>query len=111
MRVAKAMKTPPDAELPETLPASLRFLKGLVTVLTAVMILGVLTVVALLVIRLNAGSAPLLVAPGNFTLPDGVGAVGISAIDGFSVIVGDDGVIRVYDSETFAPVQEFRIGP
>jgi hypothetical protein len=51
-----------------------------------------------------------LVAPGDFTLPEGVGAVGISVIDGHSVIVGDDGVIRVYDSETRVQVQEFRIG-
>ena len=96
--------------MPDALPASLRFLKVLVTVLTAVMILGVLTIVALLVIRLNASSAPVLVAPGDFTLPEGVGAVGISVIDGHSVIVGDDGVIRVYDSETRVQVQEFRIG-
>ena len=110
MRVALPMKTPPDAELPDALPASLRWLKGLVTVLTAVMIIGVLTIVALLVIRLNATSVPVLVAPGDFTLPAGVGAVGISVIDGQSVIVGDDGVIRIYDSETRTLVQEFRIG-
>ncbi|WP_438976340.1 DUF6476 family protein [Roseicyclus sp.] len=104
------MKTPPDAELPDALPASLRWLKVLVTVLTAVMIIGVITIVALLVIRLNATSAPVFVAPGDFTLPAGVGAVGISVIDGQSVIVGDDGVIRIYDSATRTLVQEFRIG-
>lgn len=80
------------------------------TVLTAVMILGVLTIVALLVIRLNAPPAPVFIAPGDFTLPAGVGVVGLSVIDGHSVIVGDDGVIRVYDSATRRMVQEFRIG-
>lgn len=80
------------------------------TVLTAVMILGVLTIVALLVIRLNADTAPLLIAPGDFTLPQGVGVLGISVIDANAVIVGDDGVIRVYDSESRALLQEFRIG-
>lgn len=80
------------------------------TVLTAVMILGVLTIVALLVIRLNASSAPVLIEASDFTLPAGVGAVGLSVIDGQSVIVGDDGVIRVYDIGTGAMVQEFRIG-
>jgi hypothetical protein len=104
------MKTPPDAELPDALPASLRWLKVLVTVLTAVMILGVITIVALLVIRLNANPAPILIAPGDFTLPPGVGAVGLSVIDGHSVIVGDDGVIRIYDIGTGALVQDFRIG-
>jgi uncharacterized integral membrane protein len=103
------MKTPPDAELPEPLPNALRFLKGLVSVLTAVMILGVITIVTLLVIRLNDTPAPLHVAPGDFVLPDGVGAVGISVIDGYSVIVGDDGLIRVFDSQTRRQLREFRI--
>jgi uncharacterized integral membrane protein len=103
------MNTPPDAELPEALPASLRFLKGLVTVLTAVMILGVIAIVGLLVIRLNADPAPIVIAPGDFALPQGVSVVGISVIGDQSVIVGDDGVIRVYDSQSRALVQEFRI--
>jgi hypothetical protein len=40
------------------------------------------------------------VAPGDFEIPDGVGVVGFSVVDGLTVIVGDDGVIRVYDSES-----------
>jgi hypothetical protein len=104
------MTMPPDGDEETALPANLRFLKGLVTVLTAVMILGVLTIVALLVIRLNAESAQVVIDPGAYTLPDGVGAVGISVIEGRTVIVGDDGVIRVYDAPGSASVQEFRIG-
>ncbi|MEM7488210.1 MAG: DUF6476 family protein [Pseudomonadota bacterium] len=50
------------------LPPDLRFLKGLVTVLTAVMIAGVIAIVALLVIRLPSG-APAL--PPAFDLPAG----------------------------------------
>ena len=80
------------------------------TVLTAVMILGVITIVALLVIRLNADPAPVFITPGDFALPPGVGVVGLSVMDGHSVIVGDDGVIRVYDRASRALVQEFRIG-
>ena len=80
------------------------------TVLTAVMILGVITIVALLVIRLNAPPAPVFIAPGDFALPPGVGVVGLSVIDGYSVIVGDDGLIRVYDRAPTTRVQEFRIG-
>ena len=90
---------PPDGEEQTVLPANLRFLKGLVTVLTAVMILGVLTIVALLVIRLNAEPARVVIDPGAFRLPEGVHAVGISVIEGRTVIVGDDGVIRVYNRE------------
>jgi hypothetical protein len=56
---------------------------------------------ALLVIRLN-GAPPVTIAPGDFEIPDGVGVVGLSVIDGRTVIVGDDGVIRVYDSESRA---------
>lgn len=101
---------PPDKEEDGTLPANLRFLKTLVTVLTAVMILGVIAIVALLVIRLNADPAPLMIAPGDFALPPGVGVVGLSVIDGQAVLVGDDRVIRVYDGANRALLQEFRIG-
>ncbi|NKX43437.1 DUF6476 family protein [Roseicyclus persicicus] len=104
------MTTTPDGDDGAALPANLRFLKGLVTVLTAVMILGVLTIVALLVIRLNADPVPVLVSPGDFALPAGVGAVGISVIDGRTVIVGDDGRVRVYDSESRALLQDIEIG-
>ena len=102
-------------EPPETstegadLPPQLRWLKRLVTVLTVTMIGGVLAITALLVIRLNAESAPVFIAPGDFVLPEGVGLVGISVIDGRTVIVGDDGVIRVYDSESRALVRELSI--
>ena len=51
------------------LPANLKFLARLVTVLTAVMILGVIAIVALLVIRLQPGTAPEM--PAAITLPDG----------------------------------------
>jgi uncharacterized integral membrane protein len=104
------MTTPSDGDDSPPLPANLRFLKGLVTVLTAVMILGVITIVALLVIRLNTAPAPLVLDPGAYALPGGVTAVGLSVIEGRAVIVGDDGVIRVYDRAGGAALQEFEIG-
>jgi hypothetical protein len=104
------MTTPSDGDTPAPLPANLRFLRGLVTVLTAVMILGVITIVALLVIRLNAPAPQVLVAPGDFALPDGVGAVGISVIEDRTVIVGDDGVIRVFDTRSGAALRDIEIG-
>jgi hypothetical protein len=62
--------------------------------------------VTLLVIRLNAGGAPVRIDPGMFVVPDGVGVVGISVVAGRTVIVADDGTIRVYDSESRAFLQE-----
>ncbi|MEM8850564.1 MAG: DUF6476 family protein [Pseudomonadota bacterium] len=50
------------------LPPDLRFLKALVTILTAVMIVGVITIVALLVIRLPS-AAPTW--PPGLALPPG----------------------------------------
>jgi hypothetical protein len=48
------------------------------------------------------------IAPGDFEIPDGVGVVGLSVVDGRTVLVGDDGVIRVYDSESRALVRSSR---
>jgi len=102
---------PPETSIAEgDLPPHLKRLRLLVTVLTVTMIAGVITISAALVIRLNGSSGPqspsVLVAPGDFALPDGVGAVGISVIDGRTVIIGTDGVIRVHDSESRALLRE-----
>mgnify|MGYP000583772060 CR=1 FL=1 len=103
------------AEPPETshaegdLPPHLKRLRLLVTVLTLTMIAGVITITGLLVIRLGADRAPVVIAPGDFTLPEGVGLVGLSVIDGRTVVVGDDGTIRVYDSESHALLQEIAL--
>lgn len=102
-------------EPPETsgaggdLPPQLRWLKRLVTVLTVTMIGGVLAISALLVIRLNAQSAPVVIAPGDFVLPEGVGLVGLSVIDGRVIVVGDDAVIRVFDGESREMIREMEI--
>jgi len=101
---------PPETSIAEgDLPPHLKRLRLLVTVLTLTMIAGVITITALLVIRLSADRAPVMIAPGDFALPAGVALVGISVIDGQTVIVGDDGVIRVYDSESRALLQELAL--
>ncbi|ABD56319.1 DUF6476 family protein [Jannaschia sp. CCS1] len=92
------------------LPPNLRFLRILVTVLTGVMILGVLTIVLLLVIRLNDTQRPILVHPEVFAIPAGVGTVGYSVINGYTVIIGDDGIIRVFASDTRDLVDEVILG-
>jgi len=61
---------PPELPPPDQLPPDLRFLKILVTTLAGVMIVGLVTIIALLVIRLTAAPAPLLL-PDDITLPDG----------------------------------------
>ncbi|MBT8457614.1 MAG: hypothetical protein HKO95_07460 [Rhodobacteraceae bacterium] len=73
----------------------LRFLKGLVTVLTATMILGVLAIVVLLVIRLQAPAPPAL--PASITLPDGATATAFTQGDGWFAVVTADDRILIFD--------------
>ena len=94
----------PEEEPP--LPPSLKFLRRLVTVLTAVMIIGLITVVGLLVIMTGQNRRPILVHPDVFGTPIHVGTVGYSVINGYTVLVGDDGVIRVFASDTRDQVGE-----
>lgn len=69
------------------------------TVLTVIMIGGVVTVVALLVIRLNADPAPLPL-PDQVTLPDGATATAFTiGSDWFGVVTEDDQIL-IYDQVT-----------
>lgn len=72
----------------------------LVTVLTVAMILGVGAVVFLLFVIAGQQKRPVLVHPDVFEIPADVGTVGYSVINGYTVIIGDDGVIRVFASDT-----------
>jgi hypothetical protein len=75
-------------------PANLRFLRRMVTVLTAVMICGVLVVTALLVTRLS-GKGPDL--PQTVNLPDGTTASAFTQGDTWYAIVTTDNQILIYD--------------
>tara|TARA_R110002110_G_scaffold27445_1_gene99738 strand:+ start:472 stop:765 length:294 start_codon:yes stop_codon:yes gene_type:complete len=75
-------------------PANLRFLRRMVTVLTAVMIFGVLVVTALLVTRLS-GKGPDL--PETITLPDGTTATNFTQGSDWYAIVTTDDQILIYD--------------
>ena len=83
------MNSNPDhepTEYPE--PANLRFLRRLVTVLTITMIGGLLTLIALIVIRLP--SAKPLILPDEITLPAGITAEAVTLTpDRLIVITGD----------------------
>jgi hypothetical protein len=83
--------------LPETEARNLRFLRRLVTVLTATMILGVLAIVILLVIRLQAPSGPFV--PDAIALPEGARATAYTQGTGWIAIVTSDDEILIYDPD------------
>ena len=83
---------PPEQEIEE--PAQLRFLRRLVTVLTAVMIGGVVLIIALLVIRLNEKPALL---PELVVLPEGVEAKAVTMGESWFAIVTQNDEILIYD--------------
>ena len=76
------------------LPPGLRFLRQLVTVLTVVMIVGVVIIAALLVIRLNQ---PALAIPDQITLPAGTVAVSYTQTNEWFAVVTDENKILIFD--------------
>ena len=85
-------ETPEEPGAPD-----LRFIKALVTVLTIVMIGGVLAVTTLLVIRLRAPSVPL---PSEIALPDGARATALTQGDEWYAVVTDADEILIFDRLT-----------
>jgi hypothetical protein len=75
----------------------LRFLKLLVTVLTGVMIVGVVVVVFLLVTRFTSEPPAL---PDKITLPNGATATAFTQADHWFAVVTDDDRILIYDRVT-----------
>ena len=76
------------------LPPGLRFLRQLVTVLTVVMIVGVVLIAALLVIRLNQ---PALAIPDQVTLPAGTVAISYTQTHDWFSVVTDENKILIFD--------------
>ena len=76
------------------LPPGLRFLRQLVTVLTVVMIVGVVLIAALLVIRLNQ---PALAIPDQITLPPRTTAISYTQTQDWFAVVTDDNKILIFD--------------
>ena len=76
------------------LPPGLRFLRQLVTVLTVVMIVGVVLIAALLVIRLNQ---PTLAIPDQVNLPAGTVAVSYTQTQDWFAVVTDENKILIFN--------------
>jgi len=88
-------------------PPNLRFLRVLVTVLTAVMIGGLLVIVALLVIRFS--SAPPVV-PDTITLPDGVRAEAFTMAQSWYAVVTEGGTrILIFNRATGELMQTVQV--
>jgi hypothetical protein len=84
-------------DLPE--PANLRFLRRMVTVLTTVMILGVVVVIGLLVTRLSRDTP---VLPSEIALPDGAKATAFTQGADWYAVVTDKSEILIFDRMTGA---------
>lgn len=78
-------------------PANIRFLRRLVTVLTATMIAGVLTIIALIAMRFY-DVPPVL--PETLALPDGARAVSFTQGPDWYAVVTDADDILIYDRVT-----------
>ena len=79
----------PSSDGTDPEPANLRFLRRLVTVLTATMILGMVTVVTLMVLRINQSEPVLPNLPDQITLPEGTKPHAITHGEGWFAIVTD----------------------
>jgi len=88
--------TPKDVEIQE--PTNLRFLRRLVTALTATMILGLLTIVVLFVIKFMGPVTKPLTIPTAIALPEGQTATAITqGLNWIGVVTTDDsGIERIH---------------
>ena len=87
-----------DEQAPAQDAKLLRYLKWLVTGLTATMILGFLTIVALFVMRFNAMSDVEL--PDTIVLPEGAAAIAFTQGDDWFAVVTADDEILIYSRVT-----------
>ncbi|THH35673.1 hypothetical protein E4Z66_11290 [Aliishimia ponticola] len=96
-------------DLPQE-PRNLRFLRYLVTGLTATMILGVAAIVVMLFLRLN-DKGPAL--PDRVSLPQGMTAAAVTMGEGWYAVVADDQTggqrILIFDAESGALRQTVEI--
>ncbi|MBK0326895.1 hypothetical protein I5535_06250 [Rhodobacteraceae bacterium F11138] len=100
--------TDPSQPVPE--PANLRFLRRLVTTLTAVMIFGLLVIVGLLVMRFSQDHAPVPAPlPDSIVLPQGTVARAVTFGGNWYAVVTTDDRILIFDSASAELQQSIRI--
>lgn len=91
-------------------PGGLRLLRIMVTVLTGVMIFGILAIVGLMALRLQGDDYPSLPPlPATITLPKGVNPYAVTAGPGWYAVVTDDQRILVFDADSGALRQDIAI--
>ncbi|OYW54741.1 MAG: hypothetical protein B7Z31_11260 [Rhodobacterales bacterium 12-65-15] len=90
----------PDAPPDAPLPPSLRFLKGLVIVLTLTMIGGVITVVGVIVTRMPQAFQSITPSlPDGIALPQRAKAVAVTFGIGWIAVVTEDDRILIFDAD------------
>ncbi|WP_085892975.1 DUF6476 family protein [Roseovarius litorisediminis] len=90
-------------------PAMVKYLRLLVTVLTATMILGFIVIVVLFVIRFSDAFGPKL--PDTITLPEGAKASAFTQGGNWYAVVTTDDRILIYDRDTNELRKEITISP
>ncbi|MBI1219660.1 MAG: hypothetical protein GC186_14055 [Rhodobacteraceae bacterium] len=82
------------------LDPTVRFLKWLVTALTITMIAGLITIVAVFVIRFPTDDDQIPAIPAKITLPAGETPSAVTMGKGWVAIVTDSGKILIFDGRT-----------
>ncbi|MFU8897454.1 MAG: DUF6476 family protein [Roseinatronobacter sp.] len=95
------MALPPDMPPPAPPPPDVRLIKGLVVVLTSVMILGVIVIIGLLVTRLGMAPAPVAL-PDSITLPSGTTPQAITLARDWVLVLTQDDQVLLFDRGTGA---------
>jgi hypothetical protein len=81
------------------LPPGLRFLKALVILLTLTMIVGVITVVAVIVTRMPQAIRTSPQIPAEIALPEGAKAQAVTFGSGWTAIVTQDDRILIFGAD------------
>ncbi len=97
-----------ETPIAETDARTLRFLKALVTILTATMILGLGAIVVMLMIRLQTPD-PATPLPEAITLPSGATATAFTQGRTWYAVVTADNRILIFSRESGALIQEIAI--
>jgi len=92
------------ADQPE--PANLRFLRRLVTTLTATMILGLIAIFTVLVIRLQPSNQPF---PEIIALPEKTDVLSISRTPNELVVISQEKIIYVLSANGEKLLQTFKM--